>query len=278
VSRTYAREVTSEALGGGLHGLTQGLDERGQLSGIVNGIDETWDPWRDPHLPFHFNAASLEGKARIAELVRTSLCLAPSQGPLFGIVSRLVPQKGLDIVADVANDILREGGQIAIPGLGDPTTEQMLSRLAPGRRDHICVQIGFNEAMARRVLAGSDFCLMPSRFEPCGLTQMQAQRYGTLPIAHATGGLADTIEDGASGFLFADFSAEALFMSCLRAFDVFGDRLRFAEMRETAMSRRFGWSEAAAEYERLYTRLVDNPRSALVEAEPLTTMAAKAAA
>ena len=142
--------------------------------------------------------------------MRTGLCLKQSEGPLFGVVSRLVHQKGLDIVADTARDIVREGGQIAILGLGDPETEHMLSRLARSHRDNIGLLIGFNEPMARRIVAASDFCLMPSRFEPCGLTQMQAQRYGALPIAHRTGGLADTIEDGETGFLFSDLSGEGL--------------------------------------------------------------------
>ena len=177
------------------------------------------------------------------------------------MVSRLVHQKGLDIVADTAREIVREGGQIAILGLGDPDTEHMLSRLARSHRDHIGLLIGFNEPMARRIVAASDFCLMPSRFEPCGLTQMQAQRYGALPIAHRTGGLADTIEDGETGFLFSDLSGEGLFGACRRAFEAFDDPDVLAEMRQAAMARSFHWSGAAAEYELLYAR-ADRPASA----------------
>ncbi|HEX5327767.1 MAG TPA: glycogen/starch synthase, partial [Acetobacteraceae bacterium] len=267
VSPTYAGEITTEALGAGLHGLTRGLAERGQLSGIVNGIDESWDPRCDPHLPFHFDAEDLRGKETIAGLVRTGLCLTPSDGPLFGVVSRLVPQKGLDIVAAAANDIVSAGGQIAILGLGEPATERMLNKVARRHHDQIGLLVGFNEPMARRIVGGSDFCLMPSRFEPCGLTQMQAQRYGTLPIAHATGGLADTIEDGATGFLFSNFSADGLLAACRRAFEVFTDAAQLGEMRHTAMSRRFGWETTAAEYERLYCRLTGKP-----VAEPATTV------
>jgi starch synthase len=256
VSKTYAREITTEAFGAGLHGLTSGIAAEGRLSGIVNGIDESWDPGRDPHLPHHFEADDLAGKQPIADLVRTGLCMTPSEGPLFGVVSRLVHQKGLDIVADAARDIVREGGQIAILGLGDPETEHMLSRLARSHRDHIGLLIGFNEPMARRIVAGSDFCLMPSRFEPCGLTQMQAQRYGSLPIAHATGGLADTIADGETGFLFSDLSGDGLFAACRRAFETFDDVDMLAVMRQAAMARDFQWSAAAAEYEALYRRLV----------------------
>ncbi len=259
VSPTYAREITTEALGGGLHGLTQGLVERGQLTGIVNGIDESWDPQKDPHLPSHFAPEDLRGKRGVTESLRRGLCLAPSHGPLFGVVSRLVPQKGLDIVADAANDIVRNGGQIVVLGLGEPKTEHMLNRLARRHRDHIGVLVGYSEHMGRRVVGGSDFLLMPSRFEPCGLTQMQAQRYGTPPIAHATGGLADTIEDGETGFLFSNCSREGLLSACDRAFEIFDDEDKLAEMRRTAMARHFGWDDTALAYADLYARLTGKP-------------------
>ena len=259
VSPTYAREITTEPLGAGLHGLMEGRAASGELSGIVNGIDESWDPGSDPHLPHHFDPDDLHGKQANADVVRTGLCLRPSDGPLFGIVSRLVHQKGLDLVAEAANDIVDQGGQIAILGLGDPEIEHMLSRASRRHRDDIGVLIGFNEPMARRIVAGSDFTLMPSRFEPCGLTQMQAQRYGALPIAHATGGLADTIADGTTGFLFSTLSPDGLMAACHRAFDTFGDAAQLEEMRRAAMARSFGWAAAAAEYEALYRRLLGRP-------------------
>ena len=185
--------------------------------------------------------------------------MRPSDGPLFGIVSRLVHQQGLDLVAEAANDIVGNGGQIAILGLGDPEIEHMLSRTSRRHRDDIGVLIGFNEAMARRIVVASDSTLMPSRFEPCGLTQMQAQRYGALPVAHATGGLADTIDDGATGFLFSTLSSDGLMQACHRAFDTYQDDAQLDEMRRTAMARCFGWSGAAAEYEALYRRLIGPP-------------------
>jgi starch synthase len=259
VSPTYAREITTETQGAGLHGLMESRAANGELSGIVNGIDESWDPGSDPHLPHHFDPDDFDGKQANADVVRTGLCLRPSEGPLFGIVSRLVHQKGLDLVAEAANDIVGNGGQIAILGLGDPEIEHMLSRTSRRHRDDIGVLIGFNEPMARRIVAGSDFTLMPSRFEPCGLTQMQAQRYGALPIAHATGGLADTIDDGTTGFLFSDLSSEGLMEACHRAFDTFDDGDQLAGMRRAAMARSFGWAGAAAEYEALYRRLTGLP-------------------
>jgi len=259
VSPSYAREITTEAYGAGLHGLITGLAERGQLSGIINGIDESWDPSRDPHLPMAFDAADLRGKRVASEAVRTGLCLAPSDGPLFGVVSRLVPQKGLDIVAAAAAGIVRNGGQIAILGLGEPATEQMLNKLARSHRDNIAVLVGFNEPMARRIIAGSDFCLMPSRYEPCGLTQMQAQRYGTLPIAHATGGLADTVEDGVTGCLFSDLTPGGLLAACERAGAIFADKAQLTRMRREAMSRHFGWECRAEEYAQIYRQLTGKP-------------------
>ncbi len=260
VSPTYAKEITTEKQGAGLHGLMRNRESQGQLSGIVNGINESWDPCSDPHLPHHFDPDSLDGKQHNSDAVRTDLCLRPSEGPLFGIVSRLVHQKGLDLVAEAANEIVENGGQIAILGLGDPEVEHMLSRTSRRHRDDIGLLIGFNEPMARRIVAGSDFTLMPSRFEPCGLTQMQAQRYGSLPIAHATGGLADTIDDGTTGFLFSNLSPDGLMSACHRAFDTYADDALLAEMRRTAMARSFGWAGAAAEYEALYRRLIgDRP-------------------
>ena len=260
VSPTYAREITTEAHGNGLHGLTQGLAGRGQLSGIVNGIEERlWNPETDPYLAIHYGPDSTERKRAIADLVRTGLCLAGSDGPLFGVVSRLVHQKGLDLVADIAPEVVRDGGQIAILGLGEPRTELMLNRLSRRYRDHIGVLVGFNEAMAHTILAASDFLLMPSRFEPCGLTQMQAQRLGTLPIAHATGGLADTVGDGETGFLFDALSPEALLAACRRAFAVFNEPACLVRMRQAAMARHFGWERAAREYLALYSRLSGQP-------------------
>jgi starch synthase len=267
VSPTYATEITTEPRGAGLHGLMKDRAARGQLSGIVNGIDESWNPGSDPHLEYHFDPNDLNGKQANADTVRTSLCLRPSEGPLFGIVSRLVHQKGLDLVAEAANDIVGNGGQIAILGLGDPEIEHMLSRTSRRHRDDIGVLIGFNEPMARRIVAGSDFTLMPSRFEPCGLTQMQAQRYGALPIAHATGGLADTIDDGTTGFLFSELSSEGLMQACHRAFDAYQDEAQFTDMRRSAMARSFGWASAAAEYEALYHRLI-GPRATTTRPAP----------
>jgi starch synthase len=259
VSPTYAREIATEASGAGLHGLMQARTAARQLTGIINGIDESWNPASDPHLPYHFNSGQLAGKQANADVVRTSLCLRPSKGPLLGIVARLVHQKGLELVSEAASGIVEQGGQIAILGLGDPDIEHGLSRAARRYRDDIAVLVGFNEPMARRIIAGSDFFLMPSRFEPCGLTQMQAQRYGTLPIAHAVGGLVDTIEDDTTGFLFSELTVEGVVAACRRGFDAFADQERLDQMRQAAMARCFSWSVSAAEYAALYSQLCGPP-------------------
>jgi starch synthase len=263
VSPNYAREITTEAFGAGLHGLMLTKSSRGEVSGIANGIDESWNPSNNPNLSRHFHAANLDGKRAVSSNVREVLCLEPSEGPLFGIVSRLVHQKGLDLVADTADHIVESGGQIALLGLGDPEVERMVSRMGRRNRENIGVLIGYNVAMEHRILAGSDFCLMPSRYEPCGLTQMHAQRYGSLPIAHATGGLSDTIEDGRTGFLFAEFSVDGLRDACSRAFDAFAEEDRLGEMRRAAMARDFSWSEAAAHYQQLYRDLIGPVRVTL---------------
>ncbi|HWL80967.1 MAG TPA: glycogen synthase GlgA [Roseomonas sp.] len=257
VSQTYAREITTPEFGGGLHGLLAGLAGQGRLSGIVNGIDESWDPARDPYLPYHFQAEDLHGKRMLGELVRTSLCLEHSEGPLFAIVSRLVHQKGLDLVAEAAPEIVRMGGQIAILGMGQPAVEQLLHRVSRAHRDQIGLLVGFNEPMAHRIIAGSDFLLMPSRFEPCGLTQLQAQHCGTLPIAHATGGLVDTIEDGGTGLLFGEATVEGLLSACRRAFEVFSRPAELLRMRRRAMARAFSWSRSAEQYRELYSLLLN---------------------
>jgi starch synthase len=262
VSPGYAREITTEAFGAGLHGLMRTRSSRGELSGIANGIDESWDPASNPNLSRHFHAANLDGKRALASSVREVLCLEPSEGPLFGVVSRLVHQKGLDLVAESADHIVESGGQIALLGMGDPDVERMVSRMGRRNRKNIGVLIGYNAAMEHRILGGSDFCLMPSRYEPCGLTQMHAQRYGALPIAHATGGLADTIEDGRTGFLFSEFSNDALWDACGRAFEAFAEEDRLEEMRQAAMARNFSWSEAAAHYRGLYGNLIGPVRAA----------------
>jgi starch synthase len=254
VSATYAQEITTPESGCGLDGLLRTRAEQGRLDGIVNGIDESWDPSRDPYLVSRFTAGNWRGKRANADHVRSSFGLAMSQGPLFAVVSRLVHQKGVDLAISAAETIVSQGGQIAVTGRGESRFEQALLALAERHPGSIGVKIGYDETDARRMYAGSDFLLMPSRFEPCGLSQMYAQKFGSLPIAHKTGGLADTIEDGINGFLFGEPSLHGFVDAIRRGLVAFRSRPRLSAMRRAAMSRPQGWDRSASKYSQLYDR------------------------
>jgi starch synthase len=252
VSQTYAREITTPEFGCGLEGILKRRADNHELSGILNGIDESWDPKTCPSLSRPFGAGDWEERARNADDVREQFGLAVSRGPLFALVARLVPQKGVDLVLESAQTIVDAGGQIVVSGKGEPRFEEALLQ-AQKRAPHcIAVKIGFDDAEAKRIFAASDFTLMPSRFEPCGLSQMYAQRFGSLPIGHRTGGLAETIVDGETGFLFGKASQEGFLSGLCRAFSTFGMKDRLDQMRRAAMARAFGWAEPAKAYAALY--------------------------
>jgi starch synthase len=254
VSATYAREITKPELGCGLEGLLRQRSDAAELTGIVNGIDESWDPRFCAQLAQPFGAGDWAGKRANADYVRKQFGLAVSRGPIFGLVARLVHQKGIDLVLSAADEIIDAGGQIVVTGSGEPEIEQALVDAHRRRPDAIGVTIGFNDGQARRIFAGSDFTLMPSRFEPCGLSQMYAQRFGSLPIGHQTGGLAETITDGETGFLFAQPSIESFLGGIRRAFSTFMATDRLDSMRRSAMARSFSWDLSAACYSALYRK------------------------
>lgn len=255
VSETYAREITTEEFGCGLQGLLKKRSNASQLTGILNGIDETWDPRFCQELMRPFGAGDWEAKRANADGVRQQFGLALSRGPIFGLVARLVHQKGVDLVLAAADAIVSAGGQIVVTGRGEPAIENALMEAHRRRPDAIGVAIGFNDREARRIFAGSDFTLMPSRFEPCGLSQMYAQRFGSLPIGHQTGGLAETIIDGETGFLFNKPSTESFLGGILRAFATFGSQDRLNSMRRSAMAKSFSWNISAASYSSLYRKM-----------------------
>src|ERR1700752_2038839 len=256
VSTTYAKEITTSELGCGLEGVLRLRSAADQLTGILNGIDESWDPRYCAQLAQPFSAGDWDGKRANADYVRKQFGLAVSRGPIFGLVARLVHQKGIDLVLSAADEIIEAGGQIVVTGSGEPDIEQALVDAHRRRPDAIGVTIGFNDAQARRIFAGSDFTLMPSRFEPCGLSQMYAQRFGSLPIGHQTGGLAETITDGETGFLFDRPSTESFLGGVRRAFAAFRAKDRLDAMRRSAMARSFSWDLSAACYSALYRKLI----------------------
>jgi starch synthase len=256
VSPTYAREILTPEQGCGLDGLLRSRADRGQLTGILNGIDDSYDPQSDPHLDHHFDSSNFAGKQTNAAEIRDAFGLKGSAGPLFALVSRLVHQKGVDLVVDAASAIIGQGGQVIATGQGEPELEQAMIRLAERHPDSVGVKIGFDEKLARRMYAGSDFLLMPSRFEPCGLSQMYAQRFGSLPIARKTGGLADTIQDNVTGFLFNKASASSLRRTIGRAINAFRGGRVIEQMKSAAMERPAGWRDAANGYQDVYKQTI----------------------
>lgn len=256
VSKTYAKEITQPAFGCGLDGLLSLKLKQNKLSGITNGIDESWEPGSDPHLVESFGLRQWHGKRANTRYLENLFNLHHNQGPVFAVVSRLAHQKGLDLTLAIAETITRAGGRLVVMGSGEARLEQALLRLASRHPHQVGVHIGFDEADARRMFAGSDFYLMPSRFEPCGLSQMYAQRFGSLPIAHRTGGLADTIEDGLSGFLFDTPTVEAYRRTIQRALYVYRHPNLLNAMRCRAMASPVYWQESVQPYDRLYRRLL----------------------
>ncbi len=252
VSLRFARQITAPADGCGLHDLLARRAARGHLSGIVNGIDASWDPRSDRHLSAHFSVQAFDGRRHNAQSVREAFGLRHSEGPLFAVVSRLVHQKGLDISCEVAPQIIAAGGQLVIIGGGEPAVEEQVRELARRYPGQVGAFIGFEEGLARQMFAGADFLLMPSRFEPCGLSQMYAQRFGCLPVAHATGGLVDTVEDGVTGFLFHQPTADGMRRCVERAMRTFRLPALLHAMRRAAMMRPSGWDIAGRQYMDLY--------------------------
>jgi starch synthase len=255
VSATYAREITTAEHGCGLDGVLRSRSDARELTGILNGIDDSWDPRHCTALANPFAAGEWDAKSANAEHVRQEFGLALSRGPLFGLVARLVHQKGVDLVLAAANTIVQSGGQIIVTGQGEPQFEKALKEAQARDPENIAALIRFNDGEARRIFAGSDFTLMPSRFEPCGLSQMYAQRFGSLPIGRQTGGLSETIIDGKTGFLFCEPSRNSFLGGILRALTTFKRKERLNEMRQQAMAQDFGWRRSAGNYGALYTKL-----------------------
>lgn len=254
VSLRYAEQITAPADGCGLDQLLARRAAGGHLSGIVNGIDASWDPRSDQHLSAHFSVQQCDGRQANAASVRRSFGLRDSTGPLFAVVSRLVHQKGLDITCDVAPQIIAAGGQLVVIGGGEPQVEAQVRALARRFPGQVGAWIGFDEQLARQMFGGADFLLMPSRFEPCGLSQMYAQRFGCLPIAHATGGLVDTVDDGVTGFLFHEPTANVMRRCVERAMRTFRMPSLLHSMRRAAMLRPSGWEIAGRQYLELYAQ------------------------
>jgi len=255
VSPTHARELVTPEGGFGLQDAFAALGDR--LVGIVNGIDvDSWDPARDPSLTANYSPNDLSGKRRCkAALQRTYGLPQRFNVPLVGMAARLVAQKGLDLLIDNA-PLFADGAQFVFTGRGDQRYEAALSAIAARSHQRVAVRLGFSDRNARRIMAGCDIFLVPSLYEPCGLTQMTAQRYGALPVARRVGGLADTIEDRETGFLFDAYSPTALAEAVGAAVDTYKTPSRWAWLVEHAIERDFSWTPSAAEYADVYRRVL----------------------
>jgi starch synthase len=256
VSPTYAREIQTPEYGFGLDGALRA--RAAVLSGILNGVDyRDWSPDVDPLIPAHFSADDLGGKRVCKEQLLQEFGL-PAEAmarPLIGIVSRFTPQKGTDLVAEIAGRIVAEDVYLVALGSGDPQYEEFFRQMAAEYPGRIAVRVGFDNGLAHRIEAGADMFLMPSRYEPCGLNQIYSLRYGTVPVVRATGGLDDTIEEG-TGFKFAEYSGEAFLGAIRTAVQAFSNGDGWREMMRRGMQKDFSWKASAAAYSALYQRLL----------------------
>ena len=257
VSPSYAREIQQPTYGYGLDASLREVARQGRLSGILNGLDtNVWNPATDAALPRPFTAADCgSGKEQAKQLLCRRFRLDPDR-PLIGAVSRLADQKGMDIMLAAVPELLRQGWSIFVLGSGDPVLEEAFSGLAMSE-EQLAARIGFDEQLAHLAYAASDLFLMPSRFEPCGLSQMIAMRYGSLPLARRTGGLADSIEHLKTGFLFDDSSSDSLLAAAGLAAGMYGTA-GFAAMQQSAMARDFSWEAAARRYGELYSVILQS--------------------
>ena len=262
VSPTYAREIQTSEFGYGLEGVLQGRKDR--LYGVINGIDtKVWDPATDPLLPAHYSAEDLSGKKACKQALQREMKLPPRDVPLIGLISRLALQKGIDLIVDVLPKLLELDVQMIVLGSGDPQYQADLTDLRVRYPDKLAVQLGFHDPLAHRIEAGADLMLMPSRYEPCGLTQLYSLRYGTVPVVRRTGGLADTVvpylpasssQETATGFTFVLPGPEVFLSTVLLALQVYRDKEEWLRLVRRGMQQDFSWQRSAKQYVELYER------------------------
>ena len=259
VSPTYAHEITTESGGAGLHNLLN--YRRADLHGILNGLDtEVWNPAADTRLSTHFDAQTLEKRQAVRHALQAR-CGLPCRDdvPVIAMISRLDWQKGLDLLGEVADRLMTNWAgeaQLIVLGSGQPEYEAMLRRIASLYPHKMAAITEYNAALAPLIYGGSDMFLMPSLFEPCGLSQLISMRYGCVPVARATGGLVDTVQDGETGFLFHDYTVDAFWEAVARAVYVFNvDKPHWQQMQLAGMVQDFAWRRSAETYLNLYQSL-----------------------
>ncbi len=267
VSPTYAREIQTDGGGMGLGGLLK--SRSAHISGITNGIDtDVWDPANDPSLTTDFSLKSPTGKARNKATLQQKLGLdIDKNAPLFCVISRLTEQKGLDLLADAIPHIVGSGGQLAVLGTGDKDLETAFQNAAKAHKGQVATVIGYDEPLAHLLQAGADAIFIPSRFEPCGLTQLCALRYGTIPIVARVGGLADTIVDAndaalqagaGNGIQFSPVTFDTLIAATDRFLVLFDDKRTLNAVRKRGMKQDVSWQQPAAKYRQIYLSLLSD--------------------
>ena len=264
VSPTYAEEIRDGAFGMGLEGLIEA--RRDVVRGIVNGIDAgVWNPQTDPDLPAPYTAAALGKRQANRNAVERAFGLTAAAGPIFCVVSRLTWQKGMDVLVDLLDDLVAMGGRLALLGSGDPALEAAFVAGAARHPGKIGVRIGYDESLSHLLQGGADAILIPSRFEPCGLTQLYGLRYGCVPVVARTGGLADTVIDAneatvsagvATGYQFDGVTAPSLRRALWRAIDGFGRRAEWRSLQRRGMKADFSWTRSGKRYAELYQQLL----------------------
>ncbi|MFA5859008.1 MAG: glycogen synthase GlgA [Elusimicrobiota bacterium] len=259
VSPTYAKEIQeSHELGRGMENVLGGRSE--DLYGIVNGIDlAEWNPEKDEYLPKNYTVKSLENKVECKQALFEELGWPVDLTiPVLGMVSRLDPLKGFDLLAQAVHTLMQREIRLVILGRGDSMYEAALTKMAEKFPDRIAVKLDFNEPMAHKIYAGVDMFLMPSRFEPCGLAQMIAMRYGTVPVVHTTGGLADTVVDYSpetkkgNGIAFTEYNCDAFLAAIDRGIALYNDKEQWGKILKNAMAGNFSWEKSVRKYQELY--------------------------
>jgi starch synthase len=268
VSRTYANEIQTPEFGFGFDGILRARSA--DLVGILNGIDtRLWNPATDVLLPSTYDAQHLEGKAAAKRAVLAQYGLSGDAEalarPLVGMISRMVDQKGLDLIEAVSHRLPQLDASFVILGTGATRYQDMWRSLAAEYPDRIGVNIGFDEALAHLIEGGADIFMMPSKFEPCGLNQMYSLRYGTVPVVRAVGGLADTVQDAVTGFVFDEYLPEALFGALQRALDAFRVPDRWRKLQVEGMRQDNSWDHSAQEYVTIYGRVIDQASGLMSE-------------
>lgn len=268
VSPTYAKEITTPELGYGFDGILRQRYQQGCLTGVLNGIDESiWNPRTDPYIAKQYNARGLTLKNNNKQSLQQEFGLEQNDGCLlFGVISRLTSQKGLDFILPILPYIIEQGGQFILLGSGDQYLQDSFVELAnrPEYRHQLAVYVGYDEELSHRIIAGSDIIMVPSRFEPCGLTQLYGLKYGTLPLVRQTGGLADTVvgccddnllNKSATGFTFRDDDGADLTSTVTQAFECWHNLKAWRLLQQRAMKQEFSWQKSAKTYLTLYQQL-----------------------